>query len=396
MSVRHQCHWFESPIGLVKTADVVIIGGGFAGVSLLYTLSSLDPTLNVVLLEESSLGYHASGRTLGYVKSLDDNMFRTLKNKYSEEVAMDYYRFIETSNRKLFSMVQSESIDCGLEINGGIHLASTMAESEKIQRFQSLLTEEFFTQPMSSSDLSSLVSTGRYKFGMYVPNEATLDPYKLIQELAEVTEQTGRRCITNAKVDSIYDEGDDIIIHVRNRGKITTKNIVYCTGAYTSEFVPLVDQATVRQQHFFTTKQLPNNVSSAMSKLPITHRDRVIRLNGNVLMACGQTLDIGSLDDGELSQEQYDKLRHAVNAVYPDLTKRFGVDKIWTAVEVVSNDGVPFVGPVPEMPGHFMNIGHGFNGYGSAFGAAEIIAEYILTDQSINPTANLMELEREG
>ncbi|MBO9550408.1 FAD-binding oxidoreductase [Pseudomonas sp.] len=52
------------------TADVAIIGGGFAGLSAARQLTRRDPTLKVVLLEAGTVGEGASGRNSGFIIDL--------------------------------------------------------------------------------------------------------------------------------------------------------------------------------------------------------------------------------------------------------------------------------------------------------------------------------------
>lgn len=65
------CFWFEAsgleretlnePLRGRHTADIVIVGGGFTGLSAAYNLSHRLPGKKIVLLEGASCGYGASG-----------------------------------------------------------------------------------------------------------------------------------------------------------------------------------------------------------------------------------------------------------------------------------------------------------------------------------------------
>ena len=52
------------------TVDVVIIGGGYTGLSTGYHLKKLNPALDVRLLESDVCGYGASGRNGGFSMTL--------------------------------------------------------------------------------------------------------------------------------------------------------------------------------------------------------------------------------------------------------------------------------------------------------------------------------------
>jgi glycine/D-amino acid oxidase-like deaminating enzyme len=52
------------------TADVAIIGGGFTGLSTAYHLKTLEPSIDVLLLEGEAIAAGASGRNAGFGMTL--------------------------------------------------------------------------------------------------------------------------------------------------------------------------------------------------------------------------------------------------------------------------------------------------------------------------------------
>lgn len=52
------------------TADVVVVGAGFAGLSAARRMSQLDPTLRVVVLEAGIVGQGPAGRNSGFIIDL--------------------------------------------------------------------------------------------------------------------------------------------------------------------------------------------------------------------------------------------------------------------------------------------------------------------------------------
>ena len=74
---RSHCHWIESagiedaaplaPLQGDQTADVVIVGGGYTGLSAALHVAESFPERRIVLLEGARVGYGASGRNCGLV-----------------------------------------------------------------------------------------------------------------------------------------------------------------------------------------------------------------------------------------------------------------------------------------------------------------------------------------
>lgn len=63
----------------MKSADVVIIGGGIAGASLAYSLVQRGCTNVIIVEKEDTPGYHTSGRSAAVLSQLDvDEIFMKL------------------------------------------------------------------------------------------------------------------------------------------------------------------------------------------------------------------------------------------------------------------------------------------------------------------------------
>lgn len=60
----------KAPLNGTVSADIVVIGGGFAGLSAARRLSQLDPKLKVVILEAGEVAQGATGRNSGFIIDL--------------------------------------------------------------------------------------------------------------------------------------------------------------------------------------------------------------------------------------------------------------------------------------------------------------------------------------
>ncbi|MGE5278744.1 MAG: FAD-dependent oxidoreductase, partial [Acidobacteriota bacterium] len=72
--VEASCYWLATrpareatPLSGDRKADVAIIGAGFTGLWTALFLKELEPAIDVVILEQETAGYGASGRNAGIV-----------------------------------------------------------------------------------------------------------------------------------------------------------------------------------------------------------------------------------------------------------------------------------------------------------------------------------------
>jgi len=116
-SGSHLSYWTDSvsPIqfdNLKKNleADVVIVGGGIAGVSVAYNLCMQGK--KVVLVEDGSMGSGETGRTTAHLVTALDDRYYELERIYGE----DNVKLIAQSHAKAIDFVEQtvkkEKIDC--------------------------------------------------------------------------------------------------------------------------------------------------------------------------------------------------------------------------------------------------------------------------------------------
>jgi glycine/D-amino acid oxidase-like deaminating enzyme len=107
---------------LPATADVVVIGGGFTGISAALNLARSG--VNVVVLEAGEVMSQASGRNGGHCNTGVAQNFSALVESQGVEQATRYYRAFADAVDYVQSVVADEQIDCDFRRCGKLKLAS--------------------------------------------------------------------------------------------------------------------------------------------------------------------------------------------------------------------------------------------------------------------------------
>src|SRR4051812_14234508 len=114
----HLSYWIDSfgdpiafpPLNKDEEAEVVIVGGGIAGVSVAYCLSLLNK--KVVLVEDGYIGSGETGRTTAHLVTALDDRYYDLEKLFSEEEA----KLIAKSHAEAINFIEKtalkEKIDC--------------------------------------------------------------------------------------------------------------------------------------------------------------------------------------------------------------------------------------------------------------------------------------------
>lgn len=402
---QHSCYWFATcptqnvvMAGLVRNADILIIGGGIAGISLLYQLVNSGFT-NTYLVEESSVGFHASGRGSGQLLLRGAKLF----SQMPEEDGKEYLEFISENNRRFLTGLRNVKFDTDLRDTGGLRLA--VSEEE----MTNLIKESFFINKyrglecpiLSQQDIQNILPNSPFVGGIFIPTESMFNPYKLVNGLRELLERKGPRVLTDCQVTSVDKVSDGFSVSIRHKGTIKAKKVVYCNNAYTPELLPeLADVITSFRGQMIATDFLPNSVLQTLPQMSITSNDcnEYFRPHGGRLLVGGMRHSvrgnqIGIVDDGEFSVSVYERLRAFAVSAIPAI-KDIKFTHSWSNVLCSTPDGLPLIGKVPNKENEFVLGGFGYYGYSHILHGSMIIKDLISKGESQHPGVRLFDPKR--
>ena len=391
---QHSCYWFTTAptqhavmVGLVRNVDTLIIGGGIAGVSLLYQLLNSGYT-NTYLVEESTVGFHASGRGCGQLLLRGSKLFSQMPEKDGRE----YLAFISENNRRFLNGLRNLKFDSDLRDTGGLRLATSEDE------MTALVKESFFIKQntslecpiLSKQEIENILPKSPFVGGIYVPTESMFNPYKLVNGLRELLEVKGPRVLTDSQVTSVVRTSDGFTVSIRHKGTIKAKRIVYCINAYAPELLPeLANVITSFRGQMIATDFLPNSVLQTLPHMSITSNDcnEHLRPHGGRLLVGGMRhsvrgSQIGITDDGEFSNSVYERLRSFAIEALPSL-KDVKFSHSWSHVLCSTSDGMPLIGEFRKN--EFILGCFGYYGYSHILHGGMIIKDLISQGESQHP-----------
>ncbi len=402
---NHRNYWFSTAptrhnvsSGMVRNADVLIIGGGIAGISLLYTLLNAGVT-NTYLVEESTIGSHASGRGSGQLMLRGFKLF----SEMLEKDGIEYLEYVGENNRRFLSGLRRVTFDTDLRDSGGLRLATTKKELAALEKESDFILKHRDLQCpiLSAKELLGLMPQTNFMGGMFVPNEAIFNPYKVVNGLREFIEKKGARVITDAQVSAVTENVDGTLaVSIRHRGTIRAKQIVYATNAYIPELLPeLADAMIPYRGQMIATDYLDHEIVShilpAMSMSCNDSREYFRVHNGRLLVGgmrhAVRGRQIGITNDGEVSTAVYEKLRNFAIEAFPFL-KNTKFTHTWSGIMAATPDGLPLIGKVRDN----QFVLGGFNGYGfsHALQGSMIIKDLISSGKSSHAGVRLFDPAR--
>jgi len=167
------------------SADITIVGGGFAGLSAARRLHQLDPTLKVVVLEAGRFAEGSAGRNSGFMIDLPHDL---ASDNYAGD-GLEADRATIALNRRAIAFASDVAQDCGLseemfDPSGKINAAATRAGDRHNRDFAAHLErlEEPFTL-YDRQQMQEITGSPHYRSGLYSPGTVMIQPAAYVRAL---------------------------------------------------------------------------------------------------------------------------------------------------------------------------------------------------------------------
>ena len=172
------------PLKEAVTADVVIVGAGFAGLSAARRVRQLHPEAKVVVLEAGRIAESSAGRNSGFMIDLPHELT-------SEDYAgAGDDRAMIDLNRKAINFAGEAVEDYGIDPNffdragkvNGAATATAQAHNESYAKHLASLGEA--SEALDPQQMRELTGSSHYISGLYTPGTVMLQPAGYIRGLA--------------------------------------------------------------------------------------------------------------------------------------------------------------------------------------------------------------------
>jgi glycine/D-amino acid oxidase-like deaminating enzyme len=221
------------------TADVVIIGGGIAGLStaLELTRGGAKP----VVLDREPIGWGASSRNGGHLSGAGGlgKANPKLVQQTDPGVLAAMFDEAEQSFDDFEHLIEREGLDCFYRRGGrfvGAHAPSAMRALEKRADMLNR-TRPGEARLIAKQDVGQEIATERYEGGMVLSRGASLHPGRYVQELARVAAAGGAQLHGGVNVEGYAREGSRFRIRTSG-GEIVADALMVATNGYTSSLTP--------------------------------------------------------------------------------------------------------------------------------------------------------------
>lgn len=221
-----------SPLKGKSNADVVIVGGGYTGLSAALHLA--EHGANVVLLEAAEIGFGGAGRNVGLINAgmwvMPDNFSLELGEDYGERAL----ELLGNGPYLVREMIAKHGIACELETNGTLHCAvgqDGMTELE--ERARQWQKRGAPVTVLNAAETERRIGTSAYAGSLLDMRAGTLQPLAYARGLAHAAVKAGARLHTGSPVISTGEANGRKIVRTAE-GEVSADWIIVATDAYST------------------------------------------------------------------------------------------------------------------------------------------------------------------
>lgn len=195
------------------TADWLVIGAGFAGLSAARRLSELRPNDRIVVLEASAVAEGPAGRNSGFMIDVPHDLTSddysgpagdSAAEKEHREIRLNRAGIDYALNAKSAYGMSDEAITRSGKINGAVSDRG-VSHNDGYARHLQQLSEPF--ERLNAADMQQLTGCAVYIDGLYTPGTAMLQPALYIRALAEGIEAAGVTICEQSPVTELTQQG---------------------------------------------------------------------------------------------------------------------------------------------------------------------------------------------
>lgn len=325
-----------SPLVGDEKAEVGVIGGGIAGLSVAY-LAAREGR-DVVLLDDGPLGGGMTGRTSAHLSNALDDRFWFLERAHGERGARAAAESHTAAIERIAEIVDEERIDCDFRYVDGYLVQAADGPSGELER-------EFPAAVRAGLPVSW---AGRAPWGGYdsgrcllFPRQAQFHPVKYLAGLAAAFRRRGGRIYTGSKVEKVSG-GAEVEATTSSGAVLKARNLVVATKT------PFIVRVTIHtKQAAYSTYvvglAVPRGTVEhhlAWDTLEMYHYLRVAPFDedNDVLIVGGEDHKTGQADDAEA---RYQRLEAWTRERFPSAGKLL---YRWSGEVFEPIDGMGYIG----------------------------------------------------
>ena len=339
---------------LPDRTDILVIGGGIAGTSLMHHLARRR--FSAVLVESEHIAFGASGRNAGFLLAGVADCYAEAVRIFGRSKAREVWQITDENHDRMIEAVAGT--DVGHRRLGSATFASGEEERARLEESAQLLHDDGFEARWDGTRLLN-------------PRDGEINPAAMVGALAGRLKSGAIR--EGVRITSIDPAGEEVTVRA-GESKCRAGVVILATNGYTSLLLPEVKIQPIRAQ-MLASGPLSRSVCDLPTYSHFGYRYWRQLVSGEVLI--GGWRDTSMESEVGYDDQPTDQIQEHLDRKLGEMDGRAEVTHRWAGIMGFTETGLPLAGPVEGMRNVYACAGFNGHGMGFAFMTAMKLVEMI-------------------
>jgi gamma-glutamylputrescine oxidase len=244
-------HKYCPPLTKSIKCDVLIVGGGFSGVSA--AAQFLRKGLSVVLIEKNIIGGSSSGRSAGFLTPDSELELHQLVRRYGTKAAAEIWEAPCGAIDRMVSNIEKYNIQCGLLRQDSLFLGLGASGKEAIASELECRKSVGFTDQRTYdvNQLTGILGAQGYTAGIRYSGTYGINQLMCLQGFKDLLIENGMQVFESTEMERLEDH-----TAYTHAGSVTADNIIIAIDKLSNAISPLADEVFHAQTFLSVTEPL--------------------------------------------------------------------------------------------------------------------------------------------
>jgi glycine/D-amino acid oxidase-like deaminating enzyme len=250
---------------LPDSTDVVVVGGGYAGINAARELASRG--VKVTLVEAHTLGFGASTRNGGIVHAGYKWSARELIKRYGEDTGRALYQETLDGYQTVKRLIAEHAIDCDFREVGHLELAYAASHVPELEHARDSLAFVGVQSELVPRDrIREEIGSDAYFGALAVEGSGLLHPGRYFAGLVDAAAVAGADLHEGVRARTIRRQGDGRFVVETERGAIHARDVLVATNGYTDGVLPSIRRRVIPiGSYIIASEPLPEDLAHELS-----------------------------------------------------------------------------------------------------------------------------------
>ncbi|MDP3725644.1 MAG: FAD-binding oxidoreductase [bacterium] len=357
-AIKKEVYWYtkKSPVTQPLTenisTDVVVVGGGVAGLTVADRLSREGK--HVVLLERDFCGAGASGKSSGMVAQDSELGLAGLIEHCGPEDAKLLWEFVGGGLEIMRRNIKEHGIECDYQEQDYVFMANNRRGFRKVMdEYKSRKLLGYEGRLYDKKTVSNIIGSRKYVGALRYPGTFALNSYLYVQGMREILLKRGVKIFEGTEVTDFDNKG----VVVRGGAyRVLAEQIVLCVDRFLPEFKRFKKDVYHIETYLTISKPLKEEDAQRLfpsGNIIVADSDMIYqyyRITGDrrLLLGGGDYLTTYAYTQSKKPEHIIPKLTRYMKKKFPGFN--IEVEYVWPGLLGVSKDLVPLMGVDRVLP----------------------------------------------